>query len=78
MEHYGICERFQKTVLNEFYRVTFRKNFYHSLEELQADLDAWLVEGPEPGDRPHIPDELAACPRNVALSVTSQLQPLSS
>ena len=22
----GICERFHKTILNEFYRVTFRKN----------------------------------------------------
>jgi len=40
----GICERFNKTVLNEFYRVAFRKKLYHSLEELQADLDAWLRE----------------------------------
>jgi transposase InsO family protein len=47
----GICERFQKTVLNEFYRVAFRKKLYHSLEELQADLDAWLVEYNE--RRPH-------------------------
>jgi hypothetical protein len=38
----GICERFNQTVLNEFYRVAFRKKLYHSLEELQADLDAWL------------------------------------
>jgi transposase InsO family protein len=38
----GICERFHKTALNEFYRVTFRKKIYASLEELQADLDAWL------------------------------------
>jgi transposase InsO family protein len=38
----GICERFHKTVLNEFYRVAFRKKLYTSLEELQADLDAWL------------------------------------
>jgi transposase InsO family protein len=40
----GICERFNKTCLNEFYRVAFRKKLYHSLEELQADLDAWLRE----------------------------------
>jgi transposase InsO family protein len=40
----GICERFNKTVLNEFYRVAFRKQLYTSLEELQADLDAWLRE----------------------------------
>ena len=40
----GICERFHKTVLNEFYRVAFRKKLYTTLEELQADLDAWLRE----------------------------------
>jgi transposase InsO family protein len=40
----GICERFQKTVLDEFYRVTFRKKIYRRLEELQADLDVWLDE----------------------------------
>ncbi len=39
----GICERFHKTVLNEFYRVAFRKKLYGSLAELQAYLDAWLV-----------------------------------
>jgi transposase InsO family protein len=38
----GICERFHKTVLNEFYRVAFRKKYYRSLDELQADLDAFL------------------------------------
>lgn len=47
----GICERFQKTVLNEFYRVAFRKKLYQSLEELQADLDAWIEEYNE--RRPH-------------------------
>ncbi len=36
----GICERFHKTMLNEFYRVAFRKKIYRTLEELQADLDA--------------------------------------
>ena len=40
----GICERFNETVLNEFYRVAFRKKLYTSLEELQRDLDAWLAE----------------------------------
>jgi transposase InsO family protein len=30
----GICERFHKTVLNEFYRIVFRKKIYPSLEEL--------------------------------------------
>jgi transposase InsO family protein len=38
----GICERFHKTVLNEFYRVAFRKKLYTSLEELQADLNEYL------------------------------------
>jgi transposase InsO family protein len=38
----GICERFHKTVLNEFYRVAFRKKIYSTLDVLQADLDAWL------------------------------------
>ena len=38
----GICERFHKTILNEFYRVAFRRKLYHSLEELQIDLDAWI------------------------------------
>lgn len=47
----GICERFHKTVLNEFYRVTFRKRFYESLAELQADLDAFLEH--YNGERPH-------------------------
>jgi len=40
----GICERFNKTVLNEFYRVAFRKKLYTTLEEIQADLDAWLEQ----------------------------------
>lgn len=38
----GICERFHKTILNEFYQVTFRKKIYLSIEELQKDLDDWL------------------------------------
>jgi len=38
----GICERFHKTVLDEFYRVEFRRKIFHSLEELQEDLDAWI------------------------------------
>jgi hypothetical protein len=38
----GICERFHKTILNEFYQVAFRKKIYHSLDDLQQDLDEWL------------------------------------
>ena len=40
----GICERFHKTILNEFYRVAFRKKVYRSIDELQADLDVWIRE----------------------------------
>jgi transposase InsO family protein len=47
----GICERFHKTLLDEFYRVAFRKKLYRRIEELQVDLDAWLVEYNE--QRPH-------------------------
>jgi transposase InsO family protein len=47
----GICERFHKTALNEFYRVAFRKKVYRSIDELQADLDAWIKEYNEA--RPH-------------------------
>ncbi|WP_321403488.1 IS481 family transposase [Maridesulfovibrio sp.] len=40
----GICERFHKTILDEFYRVTFRRKIYTSQEELQTDLDIWIDE----------------------------------
>lgn len=38
----GICERFHKTILQEFYQVTFRKKLYLTLEDLQKDLDEWI------------------------------------
>src|SRR5919198_294450 len=38
----GICERFHKTILDEFYRVAFRKKVYASIAELQTDLDEWM------------------------------------
>ena len=47
----GIVERFHKTVLNEFYRVAFRKRIYSSIAELQVDLDAWIRSYNE--ERPH-------------------------
>ena len=47
----GIVERFHKTVLDEFYRVAFRKRIYGSIAELQADLDEWIRSYNE--DRPH-------------------------
>ena len=47
----GICERFHKTILNEFYRLVFRQKLYAGIEELQADLQGWLREYNE--ERPH-------------------------
>jgi transposase InsO family protein len=47
----GICERFHKTLLDEFYRIAFRKKLYRSIAELQKDLDAWLIE--YNNERPH-------------------------
>ena len=38
----GICERFHKTILEEFYQIAFRKKIYETLEELQTDLDNWI------------------------------------
>lgn len=38
----GICERFHKTILNEFYQITFRKKLYADMEALQKDLDEWM------------------------------------
>jgi transposase InsO family protein len=47
----GIVERFHRTVLNEFYRVAFRRKIYLTIAELQSDLDHWLREYNEV--RPH-------------------------
>jgi transposase InsO family protein len=38
----GICERFHKTILQEFYQITFRKKLYENIEDLQKDLDEWI------------------------------------
>ena len=38
----GFVERFNRTVLDEFFREAFREKFYSSVEELQKDLDQWL------------------------------------
>jgi transposase InsO family protein len=47
----GICERFHRTMLDEFYRVAFRKKVYSSLDDLQADADEWIRYYNE--ERPH-------------------------
>jgi transposase InsO family protein len=38
----GFVERFNRTVLDEFFSEAFRKKLYASVHELQKDLDAWL------------------------------------
>src|ERR1700731_2567534 len=47
----GIAERFHKTVLDEFYRIAFRKRLYASIGDLQDDLDLWVKSYNE--ERPH-------------------------
>jgi len=39
----GICERFHRTIQDEFYAVAFRKKVYRSIQELQNDLDRWMI-----------------------------------
>jgi Integrase core domain len=38
----GICERLHRTILEEFYQITFRKKIYKSVEQLQQDVDDWI------------------------------------
>lgn len=40
----GICERFHRTIQDEFYAIAFRKKLYESLDALQTDLDVWITE----------------------------------
>jgi transposase InsO family protein len=47
----GFVERFNRTVLDEFFRIAFRKNYYEGTEALQQDLDQWLKHYNE--ERPH-------------------------
>ena len=38
----GICERFHRTIQEEFYAVAFRRKLYTSIGEMQTDLDEWI------------------------------------
>lgn len=38
----GICERFHRTIQDEFYQMAFRKKVYASVEQLQQDADEWI------------------------------------
>jgi len=48
----GFVERFNRTVLDEFFRPAFRTKFYESVAGLQTDLDQWLRFYNE--ERPHL------------------------
>ena len=48
----GFVERFNRTVLEEFFRVKFRERLVESVEALQKDLDAWLAFYNR--ERPHL------------------------
>ena len=39
----GFIERFNRTVLDEFFRIKFREKSYDGVQELQKDLDKWLL-----------------------------------
>jgi hypothetical protein len=47
----GICERFHRTIQEEFYAIAFRKKLYTGLDDLQKDLDEWIRHYNE--ERPH-------------------------
>jgi transposase InsO family protein len=38
----GICERFHRTMQEEFYAIAFRKKMYQNIEDLQEDIDQWI------------------------------------
>ncbi|MBU1227608.1 MAG: DDE-type integrase/transposase/recombinase, partial [Actinobacteria bacterium] len=40
--HNAVCERFQGTVLHEFYRVVFHREFFTSVTTLNARLQSWV------------------------------------
>ncbi len=66
----GICERFHRTIKDEFCDIAFRKKLYRPVEELQVDLDAWLAryneQRPQFGKIPLWQDAYADLPRNAA------------
>jgi transposase InsO family protein len=60
----GYCERFQRTIFDEFYKVIFRKKFFNSLVDLNQELQKYLVY--YNFDRPHFGlDKSGALPIDV-------------
>lgn len=51
-------ERFNRTVVDEFYRIAFRQKLFESVEALQRDFDKWLEEYNY--ERPHLDTETKA------------------
>ncbi|XVN40411.1 MAG: IS481 family transposase [Rickettsia hoogstraalii] len=47
----GMCERFNKTMKQEFFDTAMRKKIYTDLDDLQLDLDIWLEHFNN--ERPH-------------------------
>lgn len=47
----GFIERFHRTVKEEFFELAFRQSLYTTIEQLQADLDDWLIHYNT--ERPH-------------------------
>jgi transposase InsO family protein len=39
----GFVERFHRTLKDEFFAKAFREKWYESVEELQRDLDVYLI-----------------------------------
>ncbi len=78
----GIVERFHKTMLDEFYRIAFRKKVCATIDELQADLNLWMREFNEV--RPHqgkwcfgkTPMQTFIDAQSLAREKTSQVQEL--
>jgi transposase InsO family protein len=67
----GFVERFNGTVLDEFFRVKMRETFYDTVEALQADLDAWLVHYNT--ERPHLGyRNMGRRPAETVMSFVSQ------
>jgi transposase InsO family protein len=67
----GFVERFNGTVLDEFFRVKMRETFYDSVEALQADLDPWLVHYNT--ERPHLGyRNMGRRPAETVMSFVSQ------
>src|SRR5436190_136739 len=47
----GVGRIYQQTFIDTYAKVAFRKKIYRTIEELQTDLDAWLIDYNE--QRPH-------------------------